>query len=90
MDLGVLARRSHRLGVPIIQSQQKHTTSNLLNLSTLATFCSAVTATMIQFSYGDTTTALSNGVNGFWFTSLVLSLSAAVNSLLGVKWQQAM
>ncbi|KAG5638343.1 hypothetical protein H0H81_000586 [Sphagnurus paluster] len=39
------------VGVPIIRFAQKHGATNLLNLSTVATFFSAVTATTLQFSY---------------------------------------
>ena len=62
----------------------------MLNLSTVATFFSAVTATTMQFSFDQTNTSLANSVNGFWFTSLVFSIGAAVNSLLGLTWKQAM
>ena len=78
------------LGVPTIRNAQKHAANNLLNLSTVATFFSAVTATTMQFSFDQTDTLLANGVNGFWFISLVFSIGAAVNSLLGVTWKQAM
>lgn len=44
---------------------------------------------MIQFSYQTNNNALDDAVNGFWFTSLVFSISAAVNSLLGLTWMQA-
>ena len=77
-------------GVPTIRAAQKHAAANLLNLSTVATFFSAVTATTLQFSFDQTETTLANSVNGFWFTSLVFSIGAAVNSLLGVTWKQAM
>jgi hypothetical protein len=59
-------------------------------LSTVATFFSAVTATTLQFSYDLERTALSDAVNCFWFASMVFSIAAAVNSLLGVTWKQAM
>ncbi|KAI0049167.1 WD40 repeat-like protein [Auriscalpium vulgare] len=78
------------IGVPTIRFAQKHGASNLLNLSTVATFFSAVTATTLQFSYGTTGTTLSDAVNAFWFTSMVFSIAAAVNSLLGLTWKQAM
>ncbi|TBU39880.1 WD40 repeat-like protein [Dichomitus squalens] len=78
------------IGVPTIRFAQKHASQNLLNLSTVATFFSAVTATTMQFSFNMTTTPLQNAVNSFWFTSLVFSIGAAVNSLLGVTWKQAM
>ncbi|RXW18992.1 hypothetical protein EST38_g6867 [Candolleomyces aberdarensis] len=79
------------VGVPTIRFAQKHGSSNLLNLSTIATFFSAVTATTMQFSYeldpAETSSAI---VNTFWFSSLVFSIAAAVNSLLGLTWKQAM
>ncbi|KAH9941858.1 WD40 repeat-like protein, partial [Epithele typhae] len=78
------------IGVPTIRFAQKHASQNLLNLSTVATFFSAVTATTMQFSFDMTEGTLANAVNSFWFTSLVFSIGAAVNSLLGVTWKQAM
>lgn len=76
-------------GIPSIRSAQEHNASNLLNISTIATFFSAVSATTIQFSFGNNLTTLDNCVNGFWFLSLVFSIGAAVNSLLGLTWKQA-
>ncbi|TFK48969.1 WD40 repeat-like protein [Heliocybe sulcata] len=78
------------VGVPTIRFAQKHAASNLLNLSTVATFFSAVTATTLQYSYESTGSILPDMVNAFWFTSMVFSIGAAVNSLLGVTWKQAM
>ncbi|KAG1876395.1 quinon protein alcohol dehydrogenase-like superfamily [Suillus subluteus] len=78
------------VGVPTIRFAQKHGAANLLTLSTVATFFSAVTATTLQFSYSQTGDMLSDGVNAFWFSSLVFSIAAAVNSLLGLSWKQAM
>ncbi|PPQ66540.1 hypothetical protein CVT26_009513 [Gymnopilus dilepis] len=78
------------VGVPTIRFAQKHGAENLLNLSTVATFFSAVTATTMQFSYQLDHTGISNSVNCFWFGSLVFSIAAAVNSLLGLTWKQAM
>ena len=93
-------------GVPTIRFAQKHGATNLLNLSTVATFFSAVTATTLQFSYSNTHNPLAgtfsqpiqdsqlsvypDAVNSFWFSSLVFSIAAAVNSLLGLTWKQAM
>ncbi|KAJ8693750.1 hypothetical protein PTI98_008717 [Pleurotus ostreatus] len=79
------------VGVPTIRFAQKHGATNLLNLSTVATFFSAVTATTLQFSYelpSEDPVAVS--VNCFWFLSMVFSIAAAVNSLLGLTWKQAM
>ncbi|KAJ7640788.1 WD40 repeat-like protein [Mycena polygramma] len=78
------------VGVPTIRFGQKHKTDNLLNLSTVATFFSAVTATTLQFSFNLLGTGLKDAVNCFWFASLVFSIAAAVNSLLGLTWKQAM
>ncbi|KAL1734184.1 hypothetical protein EV714DRAFT_189587, partial [Schizophyllum commune] len=79
------------LAVPFIQSRQRNGHSNLLNLSTVATVFSAVSATTLQFSYplqGRST--LSVIVNCFWFASLVFSIAAAVNSLLILRWRKAL
>ncbi|KAF7318793.1 Catabolite degradation [Mycena chlorophos] len=78
------------VGVPTIRFGQKHKTDNLLNLSTVATFFSAVTATTLQFSFNLTSNKIEAAVNSFWFMSLVFSIAAAVNSLLGLTWKQAM
>ncbi|KAL0577193.1 hypothetical protein V5O48_004791 [Marasmius crinis-equi] len=78
------------VGVPTIRFAQKHGATNLLNLSTVATFFSAVTATTLQFSYEIVDTASGNAVNALWFLSLVFSIGAAVNSLVGLTWKQAM
>ncbi|KIJ36922.1 hypothetical protein M422DRAFT_781979 [Sphaerobolus stellatus SS14] len=77
------------VGVPTIRFAQKHTAANLLNLSTIATFFSAVTATTIQFSFNLLDGPTQNAVNAFWFSSLVFSIASAVNSLLGLTWKQA-
>ncbi|KAA1474356.1 hypothetical protein DENSPDRAFT_882735 [Dentipellis sp. KUC8613] len=78
------------IGVPTIRFAQKHGANNLRNLSTVATFFSAVTATTLQYSFDMNGTRLSDAVNAFWFTSMVFSIAAAVNSLLGLTWKQAM
>ncbi|KAG6908170.1 hypothetical protein DXG01_005870 [Tephrocybe rancida] len=78
------------VGVPTIRFAQKHGATNLLNLSTVATFFSAVTATTLQFSFQLPHKPVSDAVNCFWFASLVFSIAAAVNSLLGLTWKQAM
>lgn len=78
------------VGVPTIRCAQQHAASNLLTLSTVATFFSGVTATTLQNSYHSTATVLGRGVNAFWFSSLVFSIAAAVNSLVGLSWRMAM
>lgn len=44
----------------------------------------------IQFSFQQTSGNIANAVNAFWFSSLILSVASAVNSLLGLAWRQAM
>lgn len=78
------------IGVPTIRFAQNHGATNLLNLSTVATFFSAVTATTLQYTFDSHSTPLEDAVNAFWFTSMVFSIAAAVNSLLGLTWKQAM
>ena len=78
-----------RIGIPTIRFAQKHAATNLLNLTTVATFFSAVTATTLQFSYASVQLRSEQAVNGFWFCSLVFSIASAVNSLLGLTWKQA-
>ncbi|KAI6043946.1 WD40-repeat-containing domain protein [Pisolithus marmoratus] len=78
------------VGVPTIRCAQQHAASNLLTLSTVATFFSGVTATTLQNSSNSTSTGLGRGVNAFWFSSLVFSIAAAVNSLIGLSWRMAM
>jgi len=70
---------SNVLGVPTIRFAQTHGAHNLLNLSTIATFFSSVTATSLQFSFSDTSSGAANAVNAFWFTSLVFSIGEFVH-----------
>lgn len=77
-------------GIPAVRFAQKHNADNLLNLSTIATFFSGVTATTAQYSFDKTGEPLQNVVNALFFGSLVLSISAAINSLLGLTWKKAM
>ncbi|KAI0030317.1 WD40-repeat-containing domain protein [Vararia minispora EC-137] len=58
--------------------------------SSVATFFSGVTATAISISAQSTNNdTVSAAVNGFWFTSLVLSTLTTVNLLLGVSWRRS-
>ncbi|EKM77352.1 hypothetical protein AGABI1DRAFT_108190 [Agaricus bisporus var. burnettii JB137-S8] len=79
-----------QIGVPIIQFSQKHAASSLLNLSAVATLFSGVTATTLQYSYQLELNRLSIFVNTLWFSSLVFSIAAVVNSLLGSTWKQTL
>lgn len=87
--IGIVIQHTIFLGIPTVRSSQEHSVAILVNQSTVATFFSGVTATMLQFSYNVAETKLDIAVNAFWFVSLVFSTSAAVNSLLGLTWMQA-
>ncbi|RXW12918.1 hypothetical protein EST38_g12933 [Candolleomyces aberdarensis] len=77
------------VGVPQIRRVQQDDATKRLNLSTIATFFSAVTATTMQFSYNlDPTQTGSAIVNTLWFSSLVFSIAATINSHLGLTWNQ--
>ncbi|KAJ7903566.1 WD40-repeat-containing domain protein [Mycena olivaceomarginata] len=76
-------------GVQEISFAQKHSTQILWNTATIATFFSAVTVTTIQYSYMNVQSRLEISVNTLWFSSLVLSVSSAINSLLAMTWRQA-
>ncbi|KAJ7035048.1 hypothetical protein C8F04DRAFT_1099916 [Mycena alexandri] len=76
-------------GVQEISFAQNHSTQILFNSATIATFFSAVTVTTIQYSFTSVTRPLMIAVNTLWFSSLVLSVSSAINSLLAMTWKQA-
>jgi hypothetical protein len=75
-------------GMPAIRYGQKRDAKGLMGMSTGATFFSAVTATMLQISYTIKPGRVISIVNTFWFFSLVLSIGAALNSLLAMVWKQ--
>ena len=60
-----------------------------MNITTIATFFSSVTATILQMSISDSPSGLLNVVNLFWFLSLVFSVSSGVSSLLGMTWRKS-
>ncbi|KAF8327905.1 uncharacterized protein EI90DRAFT_2974806 [Cantharellus anzutake] len=73
-------------GVPTIRLAQQQTGSAFLNLSTVSTLFSAVTATVVQYSYQSQSSGLEQAVNLLWITSLVFSLASAINSQLAYAW----
>ncbi|EJD34924.1 hypothetical protein AURDEDRAFT_176010 [Auricularia subglabra TFB-10046 SS5] len=75
--------------VPTVRAMQDRYTAMFVNLTTISTFFSAVTATTLQFSYQQNVHVLDPWVNAFWYISLVFSVASAVNSLVGLTWMQA-
>lgn len=75
-------------GIPAIRHEHRRDSENLLNMSTVATFFSAVTATTLQMALSAPRGPLLSIVNTFWFCSLVFSIGSALNSLLAVAWKR--
>ncbi|KAF8074131.1 WD40-repeat-containing domain protein [Lyophyllum atratum] len=81
-------------GMPAMQYEQRRDTDIVLNMSTVATFFSAVTVTTLQMSVDRASADNAKNfqflsvVNTFLFGSLVLSIGAALNSLLAVAWKR--
>lgn len=73
--------------------QMERDTTRYVNLTTIATFFSSVTATTLQFTYAplqsEASESLRAVVNLFWFLSLVFSVSSGVSSLLGLTWRKS-
>ncbi|KAG6905367.1 hypothetical protein DXG01_003199 [Tephrocybe rancida] len=79
--------RTH--GVPSLQYEEKLQTDILISITTVGSLLSAVTVTALQISLGAAEpNNLISAVNSFWFASLVLSIGAALNSLLSVIWKR--
>ncbi|KAG8757024.1 hypothetical protein FRC11_004834 [Ceratobasidium sp. 423] len=74
------------VGVPTIHFSQKHTAAGLQNLSVLATFFSGMTVTTLQISFEAYDGASRNLLNGLWISSLVFSITSAINSQLVYHW----
>ncbi|PAV18424.1 WD40 domain containing protein [Pyrrhoderma noxium] len=75
--------------VAMIRRTQDISSQRYLNLTTVATFLSSVTATTLQITAGDQQSVLSIIMNTMWFTSLVFSTASAVYSLLIMTWSRS-
>ena len=73
----------------MIRRTQDISSQRYLNLTTVATFLSSVTATTLQITAGDQQSVLSIIMNTMWFTSLVFSTASAVYSLLIMTWSRS-
>ena len=72
-----------------LADEKERATTRYVNITTIATFFSSVTATTLQMSISDSPSSLLNIVNFFWFLSLVFSVSSGVSSLLGMTWRKS-
>ena len=73
-----------------LAEEKERATTRYVNITTIATFFSSVTATTLQMTISSPTpSVLWNVVNFFWFISLVFSVSSGVSSLLGMTWRKS-
>lgn len=79
-----------RTGLEKVRYNQEYSRTTFMNMATIATFLSSVTATTLQYSFSQTSASeeLWAYVNGVWFSSLVFSVASAANSFLGVVLYQ--
>ncbi|KAG8925021.1 hypothetical protein FRC01_010780 [Tulasnella sp. 417] len=77
-------------GVKAIQNSEKKSQARLQNMSTVATFLSAVTATTMQYPMGETRVKTANAVLGLWISSLILSIASAINAQVAIHWRANM
>lgn len=77
-------------GLETLIKKQDHFRNSFMDFATVAIFFSSITATTLQFSYQSGHSTISSAiVNLCWFSSLVLSIASATNSLLGVLVHQS-
>ena len=74
------------VGAHAVRSAQEYTRLNLRNMSTIATFFSAVSTGMIQVSIQQKETLLEKVVNLLFIGSLVFSVAAVIQSLWALAW----
>ncbi|KAG6809704.1 hypothetical protein H0H92_015070 [Tricholoma furcatifolium] len=92
-DLDKLAsafREFNTHGIPSMQYEEQREADVLISISTVGALLAAVTATTLQISLGlsNSNSLLTSIVNSFWFSSLVFSIGAALNSFLSVIWKR--
>ncbi|PAV18453.1 WD40 domain containing protein [Pyrrhoderma noxium] len=75
--------------VEMMRQAQDLSSQRYLNLMTVSTFLSSVTASTLQITANNSESVLSIIVNTMWFTSLVFSTASAVYSLLIMTWRQS-
>ena len=79
--------------LPMFLAEEKErATTRYVNITTIATFFSSVTATTLQMSTSidkENHSIVWDVVNLFWFISLVFSVSSGVSSLLGMTWRKS-
>ena len=77
------------VGFPAVRSAQEYTRLNLRDMSTIATFFSAVTTGMIQIAIPTTGSSLDTVASLFFISWLVFSIAVIVQSLLSLAWNHS-
>ena len=73
-----------------LADEKERATTRYVNITTIATFFSSVTATALQTSLSiNAGSSVWDVVNLFWLISLVFSVSSGVSSLLGMTWRKS-
>ena len=73
-----------------LADEKERAATRYVNITTIATFFSSVTATVLQTSLAiNPGSTVWNVVNFVWFISLVFSVSSGVSSLLGMTWRKS-
>lgn len=73
--------------VPTMSSSRSK--QGIINLTTFSIFFSGVTATTAGYLANNADTHFNAVVNTLFLSALVLSVAAAINSLLGMTWHLA-
>lgn len=73
----------------MITTTQQNQASAYLIMTTIASFFSGVMATTLQLAFNQATAVIDNIVNVMLFSSLILSISSAVNSRLIMSWKRS-
>ena len=76
-------------GASEVQASQEYRRLNLRNVSTIATFFSAVASAMAQLSIPMESTTLEKAVSLLFIASLIFSIGAAIHSLWALAWDHA-
>ncbi|EJC98257.1 uncharacterized protein FOMMEDRAFT_162016 [Fomitiporia mediterranea MF3/22] len=71
-----------------VTSQREHE-SRFLTMTTIATFFSGVTATMLQMTYQTNDRPIDTATNLLYLASLVFSITSAVSSLGTIAWHKS-
>ena len=77
------------IGSSAVQASQEYRRLNLRNMSTIATFFSAVASAMAQLSIPMHETTLEKAVGLLFIASLIFSIGAIIQSLWALAWDHA-